>query len=292
MRLFSIVFNEPYLTWFEQACVPSLMWPKNRAALEQVAAWDLWTTPTDAERVLAIARKLGLPIEMHAGLQGGTWADKAKLKVSLTDALVLQIERCVRDSFLWLAPDNVFGDGTIQSIAALGSVPGVCVALAPMRVDVDKFMQHFGPEPWENEELVRLAFRCAHQGFKDAEATLPKTNSMESGVSWRQIGEGLYAVTHRKHSAYLMQPTPEDAHWFRKNKKFGAYDHGFPQILVDTQRQRVIGSSDAAFVVELTPAAAHVPPLRDAIKNEPDRYGQDLSHHRANRNVVCIWRAS
>lgn len=294
VRLFSIVFNEPYLTWFEQACVRSLLWPQNAAALRQAIGWDIWTTQVDAGRVRAAAAQLGVPLEVHDELPAASWADKEQLKPGLHRALTAEMARCAdkHQAFLWIAPDSVFGDGSCASIMALGAAPNVCVALSPMRVNAEGFIEAMGDGARDNPALVKLAFERMHRGFAEADATLADVNSMESGVSWRRIGEGLYAITHRKHSAYLLQPTASDAKWFGDMKKFGAYDHSFPQRLVNEQRQRVVGSSDAAFVAELTPAASHRANLVARDPLEPDRFHQNLAHHAANRNVLAIWRAA
>jgi hypothetical protein len=294
VRIFSIVFNEPYLTWFEQGCVRSLLWPRNAEALKAAARWDIWTTPADAERVRAIASRAGLPLNLNANITGGSWSDKEPMKANLLRALLTEMEQCAAEdaAFLWLAPDSIFGDGTIGSIMALGAVPGVSVSLAPMRVNAEGFVDAMGSEPLSNAALVRLSFERAHQAFKDAEATLAYSNSYKSGVSWRRIGAGLYAVTHRKHSSYLTQPTKSDVRWFRDRPKFGNYDHAFPSKLIEEQRQRVIGSSDAAFVAELTTEGSHMAPVQPADPAEPDRYWQDLPNYRANRSVVAIWRAA
>ena len=93
-------------------------------------------------------------------------------------------------------------------------------------------------------------------------------------------------------SGMLGQPTETDAKWFRDMNKFGSYDHSFPRRLVDEQRQRVIGSSDAAFVVELTPPRSNAPRLQPTDPSAPDRFNAAEAHHLANRNLVAIWRAA
>lgn len=292
VRIFSIVYGQRFIDWFERGCIRSLKWPKNLAALRMAEAWDVWTMPADEDRVRWLAESLGIPIETHL-LSPYSDGDDAARKEQLRLALTFQMRAC-RDSkaFLWIAPDSIFGDGSIASFMALGSVPGICVATAPMRVNADGFIEAMH-NPMSNADLVRLSFERMHRGFRDANAELPETNSYISGVSWRQIGEGLYAVTHLKHSSYLMQPTKKDVDWWERMNKFGAYDHSLPKLLVADQRQRVIGSSDAAFVAELTPEDVGVPKLKPTDPNEPDRYDHEQhGHHAVNRNVVCIWRAA
>lgn len=295
VRIFSIVFNEPYMGWFERACVPSLMWPRNLAAVRQsVVSWDLWTTKEAAGRAAAAAARLGVPVNVDDSLEPSSWLDKEPLKRTMFRALLSELESCALagHAFLWVAPDNVFGDGSLEGIFAMGAVPGVCVAFTPLRVNADGFLAAMGDGPLPNPELVRVGMEHAHAGFLHAEATREMTNSFRSGVSWRRIGARLYAVTARQHSSYLMQPTVPDVEWMRGFNKFGAYDHTFPSHLVDHQRQRVVGSSDAAFTVELTPADAGTTGLAENDFLDPDKFGQKLSHHKANRNALVIWRAA
>ena len=292
LRLFSIVYGERYIDWFERGCMRALLWPRNHAALKTAMCWDLWTMPECAERVEAIAARLGVPLRVNM-MAPYDMVDGAARKEQLKAALIAEMDECKdRYAFLWIAPDSMLGEGSVPSIVELGSVPGICVAFAPMRVRSEMFIETLPNGPVSNAELVKHAFAHMHRTFQDAEATLLNTNSYTSGLSWRKIGEGLYAITYRKHSSYLLQPSRADYNWFRHMNKFGAYDHSFPKLLVDSQRQRVIGSSDAAFAAELTADDAHVPKVMTTNPLEPDYFNQDLVNHVVNRNTVCIWRAA
>lgn len=276
---------------FGDGLVRSLSWPRNLAALKKrVVAWDLYTVPEDAERAGSIAARLGIPVEIHAVLDGKP--DPNVRKSNLLKALLAQMDRCIerKSSFFFAAPDAIFGDGSVESFLEIGSVPRVCVAAAPMRVVEEGFIKAMGDGPVSNARLVKLAFERMHPSFAAGRAGLPRTNTLSTGMSWRRISEGLYAVTYRTHSAYLLYPERQDVKWFRDRPKFGNYDWQFPKILVEQQRQRVIGSSDAAFVVELT-TDAQDPATTKADPLEPDKFEKELLHHQVNRNVVCIWRA-
>lgn len=287
LRLFSIVFGDRYLDWFERACVLSLSWPINREALKRAKVWDIWTTTSSAERAESIAAKLGIPVAIHADIED------SKDSLNLSKALHAEIELCANESgaMLWVAPDSIFGDGTIRTFLETATVPGICVAHGPMRVNQGGFLEAMGPGPVSNARLVKLAFERMHAGFRAADVSLPQTNSYKSGLSWRKIGDKLYAVTHLLPSSYLLQPNRRDLKWMLSKPKFGNYDHSFPSVLVDQQRQRVIGSSDAAFVAELTMETVDKAPLSTVIPEWPDKFWQDLPHHGVNRNVVVIWRA-
>jgi len=73
--------------------------------------------------------------------------------------------------------------------------------------------------------------------------------------------------------------------------KFGNYDHAFGNRLVQEGRQRIIGSSDAAFMVELTPVGVSEGDLQKIDPEYPDNYWQDVPHIQINRNTMMIWRA-
>lgn len=287
VRLFTIVFGKQFLDWFERACVLSLSWPKNREALKPVVAWDIWTTPEDAERASAIASKIGIPIELH------TTMTPIRATDNLVAALIGQMQMCEKNdwAFLFASPDSIFGDGTIATLLEVGKVRSVCVAAAPLRVVSDGFLEAMGPGPVSNPELVKIGMERMHPGFRDANADLPDVNSFKSGVSWRKLRDGMYAVTFLLYSAYLMKPNSRDVKWFISKPKFGNYDHSFPRVLVEQERQRVIASSDAAFIVELTPQEIGSPPLMKIDPDNPDAFWQKLPHHAINRNVIMIWRA-
>jgi hypothetical protein len=286
-RLFSIVFSEPYLTYFERGCVRSLMWPDNRASLGKVEAWDIWTQEPFREQVEAIVKPCGIPIEWHTDVTYGGKKDN-----SLAQVLIGEMHLCLSRGvgMLWAAPDCIFGDGSIRTLTALATVPGISPCLMPIRVKAKEFLAEMGDEPISNAGLVRMGMRHAYEGFLQANAELSDTNSVNSGVSWRKIGPGLYAITTRVPSAFILQPTKRDIQWFGDKPKFGNYDHQFGHILLQEGRQRIIGSSDAAFVVELTHDPASSAKTQRSNPAEPDRYFQNLPHYLVNRNTLCIWR--
>jgi hypothetical protein len=292
VRLFTIVWGERFMNWFEHGLVRSLGWPQNKAALKKrVTCWDLWTTPEDEARVREIASRLGIALEVRTILNGKP--ESVIRKKNLIESLIAEMDYCVgkKSAFFFASPDAVFGDGSVESFMEIGSVPRVCVAAVPMRVVADGFLEALGDAPVSNPRLVKLAFERMHSAFASGQIGLPQTSSFRSGLAWRKIRDGMYAVTFRMHSSYLMQPEWTDVKWFRDKPKFGNYDWSFPQVLVGQQRQRVIGSSDAAFIVELTTGGEDQRTWSSPFPDDPDRFEKDLLHHQVNRNVQCIWRA-
>ena len=229
VRLFTIVWGTPYLNWFENACAKSLCWPRNREALQRVEACDLWITPEDSTEVSRIAGRLGISLVMHADLDAKT------LKPNLIGSLIRQMDLCIARgaAFIWAFPDSIFGDGSIASLLEIGAPARVCVAAAPLRV-LDTILCELD-SPRDNSALVRLGFEHMHPLFREAMIGT-STNSFTTGISWREIRKGLYALQYRAYNAWLMTPEKKDADWFRKNSKFGYYDSRFPESLVQEQR--------------------------------------------------------
>jgi hypothetical protein len=282
VRLFSMMWGKPYVDLFEQACAKSLNWPKNREAAKRFQAWDLWTTPQEQWRVRDIASALGVPLCLHPTLNVSTM--KANFQ-----ALVGEIQLCEERgaAFLFAAPDSIFGDGSVGSLLEIGEPQRVCVAAAPMRVR-ETILPELGTNI-PNSVLVGLGFKHMHRYFAEAKVG-EKTNSLSTGISWKLIGEGLYAVQYRNYSSYYMTPEKKDVEWFRLRPRLGYYDSVFPETLIPDQRQRVVGSSDAVFVAEVTPDSRALPPLTVA-DAEPDKFEGSLAHHVANRGLTCIWRS-
>lgn len=294
-RLFSIVFGDAYIDRFERACVLSLGWPKNRAALKRFEVWDLWTIRKDEDRLRGIAAALGVPVEFHRVCNpDASQLPHLRIREMLVDAMRRQLRMCCaeKSGFMWISPDLICGDGSVGTVLQLGEVPGFWIAVPTLRVDETGFLEAMGPGPLSNAQLVSLAFKHLHPDFLEGEQSREKTNAWHSGVTWRSLGDGLYAVTHLMPSAFLCQPVQSHVDFWEGSTTLGDWDHSFPQLLVRDQVQRVVGSSDAAFFVELTPPELGRPPLEPVVPGKPDRYRHDSRDHiKANRNTVFIWRA-
>ena len=293
-RLFSIVYGASFLDLFEHACVRSLCWPLNKAGLSGAISWSVWTRASDVERVKKAVGTLGLEVEIHAEIAEGAAADPRLASAVLLKAMMFEMTRSSdeRSAFFFAAPDIVFGDGSIPSMIEIAVPARICVSVPVMRVVKEGFLDALGTGPVGNAELAKLSFERMHKSWINAEATLAKTNSWSSGVSWKKIGAGLYAITHLLPSPTFVHPTPDDVQFFRSRPKFGGWDHWWPKRLVAQERQRVIGSSDAAFMAELTDRDSNCPALTDADADDPSKYFSTIGHHAANRNLVAIWRTT
>ncbi len=288
MRMFSMCYGEPYSTWFENALIRSLMWPRN---LEAVRRWcsefNIYTRDQDRERLRTIAERLGVPLQFHP------FDTKNSSGETLQPAMLDHLRNCEQTgvAMFMAPPDTIFGEGSIEAICELGQHPGLCVAAPHVRVNAGA-LGKLPDRPVSNAELVDFAWENLHKTWADANAVLQNTNSVLGGVSWRELRKGLYAVTHRLPTCYLANVQASDVQWFAGQFETGTYDHTWPAKLVKEQRHRCIGSSDAAFMVELTREHENVPPVHPADPNEPDKYFRDLEHNYVNRNVVAVFRGA
>ena len=290
-RMLTIVWGPQHLDWFERACVASLGQRDNFAALaEHVRTWDIVTQSSDAAAVQEIASRLQLPVELHTDQSLG-----GSPGMTLQREIMAQMMRCLDDqSALFMAPpDSIFGDGTVQSVFAIGQPKAVCVAVPHVRVTPQILKE---PAPGRtNAALVAASWRHLHRTWIEAEATREQTNTWAGGVSWRKVGADLYAVTHRLPTVYLAQFDQTDLQWWTtwqaQRGLNGAWDHFWPSKLVAESRQRVVGSSDAAFIAEVTPEFGNIPPCSASDPEEPDKCWGQGAHFVINRNVMAFFRA-
>ena len=275
LRLFTLVYGEKYLNWFEKTS-PSIG--------TQKAIWDIYTDPQSEKRAVEIASRLGMKIEVHSQVRTGNAGEE------LQKFLISHLDLCLKTNsdLLICPPDSIFGEESIQNMISIASAePGICVSVPHVRANSD-FLDTYS-NILSNRELVKKAFEHLHKSWKDSEMTLKENNIWWSGTAWRRLDKGLYAVIHRLPTPYLVRPLPKDLEYFHGDERLGLWDHRWPEMLVKDQRQRVIGSSDGAFIVELTDPNVNHPPLK-SLDFSPDRYRGNMLHHQVNRNMVSIWR--
>lgn len=255
--------------------VKSLCWPENRKALEG-AVWRIYTN----DPIQEVVAPLGVDVEFCPPPREGGTGER------MQRALVTEMEICASygASLLTIQPDTVFGEGTIGALIKLGAGTKNAIAVPHPRVNLNFRVDNW---PLSNARLVKMAFENMHPLWKEGNMDAKKNNVYKTGAGWREIRKDLYAVSVRIPTPYFVTPIREDI-TFLKEQGAGAWDHKWPARLIEHQRHRVVGSSDAAFMVELTeerPAA-----VTDRSR-EPDDYRGNNLNHSVNRNTLCIWRA-
>lgn len=278
VRLSTLVFGDRFFELFRKS-VRSIGWPRNRSVLDG-AVWSIHTDREEEAR--RVVEPLGLEVEINPIPSGG-------IGVALMKSLILDLDKCLGgDALLTAQPDTIFGEGTIKTLVDLGSEGMNAISVSHPRVVAGTFPEL--AEPTSNARLVGLAFQHLHHGWQLANMRADENNCYKGGVCWREIDKDLYAVTVRIPTTYFVRPRESDIDCLKSCKE-GGWDHVWPAMLVEQQRHRLIGSSDAAFMVELTEARRNGALSRAARIDEPDAYKFNLEHHKTNRNSMVIWRA-
>lgn len=282
LHIFTHVFNGKYLSQWRRAGAVSLLWPKNREALNSLdVLWDIYTSTSSLEEVRVFARTL--PIKHEVTAEDGV--KDSSLRVALEKA------HKAGAYFMPAPPDIIWGDGSIGALLRLMVFAyGRCLAVPHVRVAERKFMATFTGESLSNAQLVKKAFAALHEAFAGSEGPADKQNTGTTGTVWTKLSPGLYAAGFFLPTIHLMQPTAEDVKWFNTTPGSDHWDHRWPASLVGKDRHRIIGSSDAAFMAELTPDDEVHPPRHATEKGKWDEYTGTLPHHIQNRNTVAIFR--
>lgn len=286
LRIFTGAWGK-YVDTLENGCAASLGWPLNRAAIKG-ATWSIFTEESNFERVDEIRVRTGVTHGKNIKLIGGVNPTAA-----FSNALYDEMQKCVdqKATFLFALPDYIFGDGTVQNLLNLSSTePNLCLAVPNTRV-LPSIMEYF-KDPWRNDELVSLAFTPSlmHQTWRESEIGNAKINTFYGGVSWKKVSEDLICVTHRLPSSYMCQFLQSDIEYFRKQLTFAAWDHEWPTKLLAEGRQRFIGSSDVAFITEITEHDKNCSPNIAVSPEGPSVFHRSMPHHKQNHSFVTVFR--
>lgn len=290
LRLITSVWGEKHLEWFEKFCLKSLMWPKNSLAVRG-ATWTFITTEEDQPKIQAMINRYDVRLANIEFIIFGPEFHKNPHSAGafINQALLMEMSRAITfgaQSFL-APPDTIFADGTLPNMIQIGAQRDSVVFAVHARV----LPTIETPDACSQAQLVTAAWKNLHKTWADAEIGLEKINSYVGGVSWRFLEVGMYSVCHRLPTPYLINFTPEDLVFFKNQIHWGVIDHAWPSAgLVETERVRLIGSSDAGFMVEVTEPEQNIPPVAAYREDEPDLFWKNLQHNKLNRMFSVILR--
>ena len=309
LRVFTCVWGEHHTNLFLKGTVKTLAWPANKAALDGA----IWTVVTRSDHAAKIQTALtdtfpNVKVEMKVipatiKMQMGE-VDSNRIDGSVLILMHLQgeIQACIqtKSQFLMAPPDTLFGEHTVGNLRLAGAQEGTCVAVAHPRVLTDIIEDIEATEPLSNQMLCRKALQVhAHQAWAGAEKGHKAQNSLVGGISWEKFENDestLYSVQHRLPTVYLANFIPEDLAFFINQPSFGSWDHTWPgERLIRQERQRTIGSSDAAFICEVTEFDKNIPPwskeMMNVLEAAPDAFYRDSLHNCIQRQFLTIFRA-
>lgn len=209
----------------------------------------------------------------------------------LIKSLQESISLCLVDSspMLMATPDFIYGNGTIETFARVANEPGSCATIANIRVLPSILPEIADMTCPTNSMLTSVAFSCLHRSWSESPGNLYR-----SGVRINGIAQKLWAVEHWMPSPFYYNFLDCDRQHFRewherKPPGFGIVDHLFPTYLLEQERLRYIGSSDAALMCEVTDPEMNVPPL-NAAGDPQDKFFRNHFHNNIQRQFVSIFR--
>ena len=309
LRIYTALWGNRYIDLFEKTILKSLSWPRNKESiLLEDYTWSFYTNKEDKEKISNLMKAAGfLNLEFRQIMVPTIEKyDQTSLIVTgykeekidnnhphmgliLLKCFTTEIEECLKQNakLLLAPPDSIFGDGTIHGILSCGSIDHSCVSVPHPRV-VDSIFNDL--KPLTNSELVSLSFKHLHKTWEEANVDLPMVNSYVGGVQWKKIKDDLYRVSHRLPTPYLLHFKPHDLDFFKQQICFGTIDHTWPTNLFGEERIRFVGSSDLAFIVEVTARCQNIPPKYPIAPNEPDRFWRNAYHNQIYRQVYMVFR--
>lgn len=303
--IFTMMYGDSYIELFKRACFKSLNYPRNKAALKD-KTWVIYTKKEHFDQLIDLFKDTSFRLELAPIEESMRVAGCGFVKTSQCDGGVIllnglrnQIAHCIqhKSKILLAPPDTIFGDGTVSNILALGQDDGVCVGVAHARVhptvlDQIEYVGAVSGAP-SNASLVSLLKEHAHASWEFAEIGHKNNNSYIGGIAWRRLGDNLYSVQHRLPTPYLLGFNNTDWDYWWGTVSFGALDHSWPgDRLYRQERFRLVGSSDACMILEITDKDKNVPPIVNNEQSTGDAYWGDRVHHSVNRLFNVIWRGN
>lgn len=272
VRLFTNVWGAMHLEWWRDFAMPSLFWGSNGEALIG-AKWTVCTTRVSHAQVEAILKEQTIIPRENISIEIDERPDLLRFLRHTIDVCLNEGSR-----MLMAPPDTIFGPDSIRSLKQL-SEHGECVAVPHMRVLPGPDYLDIYPT---NANLVSKALHNAHLSWTESELGKKPSASFFGGITWRWVAAGLISVQHRLPTVYMANFNDFDRKFFDRASHFLFWDTYWPHDLVYQERFRVVGSSDVAFMCELTEENKNVPKLTD-ISPSPDAYHMIGYDH----NLVC-----
>lgn len=285
LQVITCVWGTKHLDMFRKGTLKTLSYKQNKKALyEAKAKFNLFT---DQEHVDFLYKIVDAEFpELEVNVQPTTMLRRYNDPIQA--AFIWQIEECLRygHKLLIAPPDTLFGDESIPGILKVGREKGACVAVPHPRVNPSILNEL--DWTFKNEQMVSLAWKHLHRSWVNAEVGHPNRNSFIGGVHWSKISPKIISISHRLPTVYLADFTLEDLKYFQSAGSFGVFDHLWPgHILIPRGRQRTVGSSDVAFVVEVTEFDKNIPPMSDG---DPDDFWQKNPHNEINKQFISVFR--
>lgn len=303
LDLSTLFWGEKHTEMFANVLIPSLCAPLNREALQKKnARLRVWCEEKNFSYVARIVQELGINLELNAADQfledlPTKYLNDSGIMMNKMFMISAKKSHAAGVPTLQVPVDSYFGGESIANIIQAGEQPGTVVFVIHLRVKPSIRIDLPTKGSVGNARLVSLAVtdKHAHKCFTEAEFGGERINTEVGGIFWKKRPSGIYAVQHFLPTPYLINWTKQDIDFFcRENPPghwppvYGESDHLWPGVCVYPQeRARVLGSSDDAFIVELTDEGSNVPPLQHYDRSFPDKFWRDSVHNKVNK-MFCV----
>lgn len=281
----SVFWGDKHLELWRRGLLKSLGLPENQRALkEHGCTWNIFCEPKNFDYVKRNVFETVPDLPQLNLVPFEKLRDRTDYLLSGT---IWQIEKCVElnEPMLLLPSDTLFGDGSIRSMLTVGVEKGSVVFVPHPRVLPAILEENYTT----NAELVSMSWKHLHRSWSEAKRGHPRQNSFVGGTAWDELAPNLMSITHRLPTPYVCNFIPSDLDYFKLQTGYGVYDHSWPgESLLRQGRMRFIGSSDAAFMCEVTEKDKNVPPIFRG--GDPEKFWKTNFHNEINRQFTGIWR--
>lgn len=270
LHIFTPSWHPHFNNLFVNALGRSLKWPANAEAVRD-SIWTICTDTQSSADSLELAAHTIIPsCKVRIQLQPRFSEPNSPIGALKMKCLLKSIRECLNEAtpMLMSTPDFIWADGSIGNMVD-ESYPdegqGLCVSIAHMRVLPTLLLDFQAKSP---AQLVQQGLDFAHDSWTRCEIGLDPSGIYHAGLSWRRVKNAI-SVQHQMPSPFLVNFRECDLEEFSRWKgmtppAFGEWDHDWPSRLIEQGRLRYLGSSDLAFMVEVTEADKNVPPLEPA----------------------------
>lgn len=301
MKIFCPVWGEKHLDLLSKALLKSLSWPSNKFEVDDAE----WHIVTAEEKEFQEAKKRITRVFPRARFNSGIFPELKAKEEPIEATLLIALEHAIEDCLAWhqpmlmATPDYIFGDGTIECFRTLG-IDDACVSMAHMRT-LPAILESIPDSPPTNPKLLRLAMKNSHCTWTGSERELHDGCTVFGGIQWMKQSDEITLVRHWLPAPFYVNFTQDDLDFFKNFKAghynghlylrtFALWDHLWASRLIDQGRLRIIGSSDAAMMVEVTDEKANHP--RPNYPHQTNRQGYILNqpHNHIQKQFVTIFR--
>jgi hypothetical protein len=248
------VWGEKHIDWFFKFTLSSLLKANNLplVSVNKEVQFHFYTKDVDV-KVIESRMKIMAPSYKFTIVAESFFDDMARDMMS--NFFIHIINSCIKNKALMLIaqPDLIFSNGSVNNLVELSDGKGVSIAVAHPRVSYESLLNEKIDIESLSEitiDMVNVALKTQHKVLMRAEETNDE-NSTLMGISTRKMPNGL-AIIHNLPAVYLCNPVKADLLFFKRRCEFNIIDKHWPNLLFRQSRLKIIGSSDLAFIIELT----------------------------------------